>query len=151
MLSKNNFHEKIRQMEEKRERFSIRKLSIGAASVLIGFAFMGFGAHSVQADEIVPDSKPATAEVTAASGRITRPSKKKSFKLLLQMPQLKMNKQIKPPRMTNKLQLNQSKILLRLRLMKFKKQLSKSKLQGLIKLLKLINLKIKLQVTSLLH
>lgn len=36
MLSKNNFHEKIRQMEEKRERFSIRKLSIGAASVLIG-------------------------------------------------------------------------------------------------------------------
>lgn len=68
MLSKNNFHEKIRQMEEKRERFSIRKLSIGAASVLIGFAFMGFGAHSVQADEIVPDSKPATAEVTAASG-----------------------------------------------------------------------------------
>lgn len=50
MLSKNNFHEKIRQMEEKKERFSIRKFTIGAASVLIGFTFMGLGVHTVQAD-----------------------------------------------------------------------------------------------------
>ena len=33
MLSKNNFNEKIRQMDEKKERFSIRKLTVGAASV----------------------------------------------------------------------------------------------------------------------
>ena len=37
MLSRNNYQEKIRKMENKKERFSIRKFSIGAASVLIGF------------------------------------------------------------------------------------------------------------------
>lgn len=41
MLSKNNFDEKIRQMDEKKERFSIRKLSVGVASVLIGLTFIG--------------------------------------------------------------------------------------------------------------
>ena len=46
-------------MEEqnKKERFSIRKLSIGAASVLIGFAFMGMGAQTVQADQVTSTVK----------------------------------------------------------------------------------------------
>lgn len=54
MLGKNNFKERLRKMEnqDKHDRFSIRKLSIGAASVLIGFAFMsGVGTHTVLADE----------------------------------------------------------------------------------------------------
>lgn len=52
MLSKNNFKEKIRQIEEKKERFSIRKLSIGAASVLLGFTFMGLSSQSAHASEV---------------------------------------------------------------------------------------------------
>ena len=52
MLSKNNFNEKIRQMEEKKERFSIRKLSIGAVSVLLGFTFMGLNSQAVHASEV---------------------------------------------------------------------------------------------------
>lgn len=40
MLSKNNFKEKLRRMEEQHQRFSIRTLSIGAVSVLIGLSFM---------------------------------------------------------------------------------------------------------------
>ncbi|WP_298493180.1 Rib/alpha-like domain-containing protein, partial [uncultured Lactobacillus sp.] len=54
MLSKNNYQEKIRKMENKKERFSIRKFSAGAASVLIGFTIFGFGAgsKSVKADTL---------------------------------------------------------------------------------------------------
>lgn len=64
MLGKNNFKERLRKMEEqnKRERFSIRKLSIGAASVLIGFAFMGLSSSTVLADPLVPTSEPQTAK-----------------------------------------------------------------------------------------
>lgn len=38
MLSKNNFKERLRKTEPRKERFSIRKFSVGAASVLIGFS-----------------------------------------------------------------------------------------------------------------
>lgn len=57
MLSKNNYQEKIRKMENKKERFSIRKFSVGAASVLIGFTIFGFGAgsKSVKADTLNPN------------------------------------------------------------------------------------------------
>lgn len=37
MLSKNNLSEHLRKMNEKKERFSIRKFTVGAASVLIGW------------------------------------------------------------------------------------------------------------------
>ncbi len=37
-------------MEQKNEHFSIRKLTVGAASVLIGISFLGFNAHTVSAD-----------------------------------------------------------------------------------------------------
>ena len=68
MLGKNNFKERLRKMEEqdKQERFSIRKLSIGAASVLIGFAFMGWGGQNVLADQVMPNSKPETVKVDHA-------------------------------------------------------------------------------------
>ena len=61
MLGKNNFKERLRKMEnqDKHDRFSIRKLSIGAASVLIGFAFMtGLNAHTTLADEVTPGTSP---------------------------------------------------------------------------------------------
>ncbi|GBG05188.1 Rib/alpha-like domain-containing protein [Lactobacillus rodentium] len=49
MLSKRNYKERLRKMEQKTERFSIRKLSVGAASVLIGLSFLGFNAHTAHA------------------------------------------------------------------------------------------------------
>ena len=55
MLSKNNFNEKIRQMDEKKERFSIRKLTVGAASVLIGLTFIGVSGQTVHADKSKPE------------------------------------------------------------------------------------------------
>ncbi len=37
-------------MEQKNEHFSIRKLTVGAASVLIGISFLGFNAHTTNAE-----------------------------------------------------------------------------------------------------
>ena len=60
MLSKNNFDEKLKQMNKKSNKFSIRKLTIGAASVLIGTVFyLNNGGNVVQAADDVPN-QPAT-------------------------------------------------------------------------------------------
>lgn len=60
MLSKNNFDEKLKQMNKKSDKFSIRKLTIGAASVLIGTVFyLNNGGNVVQAADDVPN-RPAT-------------------------------------------------------------------------------------------
>ncbi|ADQ58431.1 adhesion exoprotein [Lactobacillus amylovorus GRL 1112] len=69
MLGKNNFKERLHRMEnqDKHDRFSIRKLSIGAASVLIGFAFVtGVGTHTTLADELNSGDQQPTAEVKSA-------------------------------------------------------------------------------------
>lgn len=66
MLSKNNFKEKIRQMEEKKERFSIRKLTIGAVSVLLGFTFMGMQAQSAQASQVQENGNSVGVETVKA-------------------------------------------------------------------------------------
>lgn len=63
MLSRNNFNEKIRQMDDQRDHFSIRKLAIGTASVLIGITFMGLSNQSVNADVVTDNSQPETTEV----------------------------------------------------------------------------------------
>lgn len=47
---------------EKKQRFSIRKYAIGAASVLIGFAF---GTHVVSADSVTPTPENPSAAQTA--------------------------------------------------------------------------------------
>ena len=60
MLSKNNFQERLRKMEQKNEHFSIRKLTVGAASVLIGLTFLGFSGHTVHADNIGSTPKETT-------------------------------------------------------------------------------------------
>jgi len=46
MLSKNNRKEQFRKQEPKRQRFAIKKLTVGVASVLIGFTFMGMNASA---------------------------------------------------------------------------------------------------------
>ena len=52
MLSKNNYNEKLRimKLQARQDHFSIRKLTIGAASVLLGFTFFGAGSQTVKAD-----------------------------------------------------------------------------------------------------
>lgn len=51
MLSKNNFKEQILKNQPRKQRFAIRKLTIGVASVLVGFTFMGM-MSSVSADSV---------------------------------------------------------------------------------------------------
>jgi len=66
MLSKNNFDEKLKNMEmqSKQDRFSIRKLAIGAASVLLGFSFMGMTAQTAKAETVNPVEKDRQEIVT---------------------------------------------------------------------------------------
>ncbi|WEV70391.1 SLAP domain-containing protein [Lactobacillus sp. ESL0785] len=68
MLGKNNFNERLRQIENesKQDHFSIRKLTIGAASVLIGLTFAGLNSQTAKADTVSPD-----AQATEVSGKQT--------------------------------------------------------------------------------
>lgn len=50
MLSENNYNEKIRKSNNKRNKYSIRKLSVRAVSALIGVSFFGFSSQVVSAD-----------------------------------------------------------------------------------------------------
>lgn len=45
MIAKNNRSEKARKLDRQKQRFSIRKLTVGAASVLIGLTFIGVSAN----------------------------------------------------------------------------------------------------------
>ncbi|KGG53472.1 SLAP domain-containing protein [Lactobacillus sp. wkB10] len=56
MLGKNNKRERVRKMEmqAKQDHFSIRKLTIGAASVLLGFTFFGLNSQTAKADTVDP-------------------------------------------------------------------------------------------------
>ena len=67
-MSKNNTQEYVRKMEQQRQRFGLRKLSVGVASVLLGTTFMvgGTVAHA--------DSTPTTEEATTANTDITQPA-----------------------------------------------------------------------------
>lgn len=51
MFAKNNGNKALGNSVQ---RFSIRKLSIGAASVLIGLAFTSWGTQTVKADDLNP-------------------------------------------------------------------------------------------------
>ncbi|WEV51824.1 YSIRK-type signal peptide-containing protein [Lactobacillus sp. ESL0731] len=59
MLGKNNYTEKSRKLTSRstRERFSIRKLSVGAASVLLGVTFLGLSSQSAKADTITDNTQ----------------------------------------------------------------------------------------------
>ena len=58
-----------RQTEDAKQRFSIRKYSFGATSVLLGFSFMLMGAGSVSADTTTPaqTSTERVADAAASS------------------------------------------------------------------------------------
>ncbi|MCC4341333.1 Rib/alpha-like domain-containing protein, partial [Limosilactobacillus reuteri] len=60
MLSKNNRKEQFRKQEPKKQRFAIKKLTVGVASVLIGFTFMGMNASADTTEaNSTTDSQPA--------------------------------------------------------------------------------------------
>ncbi|RMC50093.1 DUF1542 domain-containing protein [Lactobacillus sp. ESL0263] len=54
MLGKNNNNERLKKMEmqDKQDHFSIRKLTIGTASVLLGFTFFGLNTQTAKADTV---------------------------------------------------------------------------------------------------
>lgn len=68
-MSKNNAQEYVRKMEPQRQRFGLRKLSIGVASVLLGTTFMVGGSTVAHAG-----STSITQEATAANTDITQPA-----------------------------------------------------------------------------
>ena len=79
MLSKNNRHLQEQRMSDSKQRFSIRKYSFGAASVLLGLSFLTYaGGNPVSADttdqpatvtepKTTSTDKASTAQITAAS------------------------------------------------------------------------------------
>lgn len=68
MLSKNNFKERIRKMEDRKDRFSIRKFSIGTVSVLIGSVIFGMqSAEVAHADNITKNNSSTLATTKETS------------------------------------------------------------------------------------
>ena len=61
-MSKNNQNEYMKRMEPQRQRFALRKLTVGVASVLLGVTFCVGGA---QADADTPTTPATTGETTA--------------------------------------------------------------------------------------
>ena len=68
MLSRNNWKEQVRQQEPKKQRFTIKKLTIGVASVLIGFTFMGMSA-SAHAQTTSTTDTPAVPNTPSPEGQ----------------------------------------------------------------------------------
>ena len=58
-------------MDEKKERFSIRKLTVGAASVLIGLIFIGVGGQTVHANTVPATQTEAVATKAATTDDTT--------------------------------------------------------------------------------
>lgn len=67
MVSKNNYSEKMRKIRPQKQRFSIRKFTVGAASVLIGLTFMGINNQEVQADTTFAPEESVKVESRTAS------------------------------------------------------------------------------------
>lgn len=71
MLSSNNREELFRKQEPKKQRFAIKKLTVGVASVLIGFTFMGLNASASADDtpaQATDDNGNDNAQSQAATG-----------------------------------------------------------------------------------
>ncbi len=59
MLSRNNHQEQFKKYEPKKQRFTIKKLSVGVASVLLGISF---------ANGVSADTTDASADTNANNG-----------------------------------------------------------------------------------
>ena len=67
MLSKNNYQERLRKMDDKQERFSIRKFSVGAASVLVGTAVLSMQNVQIAHADTVSDTTMESQDSKVAS------------------------------------------------------------------------------------
>ncbi len=82
MLGKNNYNERVKKMakQAKQDHFSIRKLSIGTTSVLLGFTFLSLNSKTVKADTVVPPQQTENNAYSQANpfsqDSITHPSNK---------------------------------------------------------------------------
>ena len=66
MVSKNNHQVYQQKLAERKQRWGIRKLSVGAASVLLGTTFMLYSNHAVLADTVSPSD--VTRNTTTQEG-----------------------------------------------------------------------------------
>lgn len=73
MLSRNNNKLLIHKLEPKKQRFAIRKISVGVASVLIGFTFAGFS--GVSADEATAESSNVPTKEVELTSSTEAPAK----------------------------------------------------------------------------
>lgn len=65
MLSKNNLQERLRKMEPKKNHYSIRKFTVGVASVLIGMTFMEMSnGQTVKADTVTSQVRDQETQVS---------------------------------------------------------------------------------------
>ncbi|WP_283590358.1 mucin-binding protein [Ligilactobacillus saerimneri] len=60
MVSKNNHQFYQQKHAERKQRWGVRKLSVGVASVLLGTTFMLHSNHAVSANTVVSDATPST-------------------------------------------------------------------------------------------
>ena len=89
MLSKNNYQERLRKMDDKQERFSIRKFSVGAASVLVGTAILSMqNVQTVRADATT-DTEKGTTDVTSKNDE---QNKQKAYNQVVSEDQNKLSK-----------------------------------------------------------
>ena len=61
-ISKNNIQKKIHKIEDTRKHYSIRKLTVGIASVLVGVSFLR-GGFVVQGDTVSGNEEVSSSEV----------------------------------------------------------------------------------------
>ena len=66
MISKNNHQVYQQKLAERKQRWGIRKLSVGVASVLLGTTFMLYSNHAVLADTVSPSD--VTRNTTTQEG-----------------------------------------------------------------------------------
>ena len=68
MVSKNNYQLYQQKHVDGKQRWGIRKLSVGVASVLLGTTFMLYGNHAVLADTVTSPSDDVTRSTTTQGG-----------------------------------------------------------------------------------
>ena len=81
MLSRKNYKETIRKQTPTKQHYTIKKLTVGVASVLIGLSFMG----ALEGDSVHADTMTAGSESTSVTSTTAQDGLKKSPQLYLQV------------------------------------------------------------------
>ena len=81
MLSRKNYKETKRKQTPTKQHYTIKKLTVGVASVLIGLSFMG----ELEGDSVHADTMTAGSESTSVTSTTAQDGLKKSPQLYLQV------------------------------------------------------------------